>query len=519
MEDTVEKSILDELLEEFVKLRVVVVDDELPIRQDLRSYPWEAYGAVLVGEAEEGEEALSLCKELLPDVVITDISMPIMDGLTFIRLMREECPGTQVIMLTCHRDFEYAREAIKLGAADYLVKVTLTEDELGAAMEKARRRLVEEASRARRIKAGKKQRLAKTILGNSSPSFGDLGMPVEIPLRFAYLMVDVDPTHRLIVHHEIQQELFKQEKDYADTVTWIPYRGDGYLIFFHVFSHDAVQLRFKVKSLLAGVRERLDGGLSYIQTEVRVRAAISELLRTDREWPERLDQTSQWRYASFYDEREDDIYLGKPVPLQTGTTAAIEEIWRILQHCLSDPARLKEEIDHKWVPLCRKVRLVPAVLKSLMKSGFERLAAEGWPAGSSSVSEQLDNARTLSELAACLIMFGMKSFGVDTGCRKEILKAKSYIREHYAEALTLSEVAEHVGFSPHYLSRLFQEELGESFNGFVTRLRVEKAIELLAEGRLKVYEVAEKVGIPNYRYFSVLFRKWTGVSPTEYKKG
>ncbi|MCR8631813.1 helix-turn-helix transcriptional regulator [Paenibacillus sp. N5-1-1-5] len=93
------------------------------------------------------------------------------------------------------------------------------------------------------------------------------------------------------------------------------------------------------------------------------------------------------------------------------------------------------------------------------------------------------------------------------------------IAQRLAEPITLTLISEEVGLSSFYLSRLFREEVGESFNEYITRLRIAKAISLLQTTSMKVYEVAEQVGIPSYRYFSVLFRNRTGVSPTDFKKG
>nr|WP_275690986.1 helix-turn-helix transcriptional regulator [Paenibacillus aceris] len=103
--------------------------------------------------------------------------------------------------------------------------------------------------------------------------------------------------------------------------------------------------------------------------------------------------------------------------------------------------------------------------------------------------------------------------------RKEVQLAQRIIVSKLGDPITLTSVADEVGLSSYYLSRLFREETGESFNDYVTRLRMEKAVNLLQNTQLKVYEVAEQVGIPSYRYFSQLFRNWTGVAPTDYKKG
>lgn len=119
-------------------LKVLVVDDELPLRQELRLFPWTEHGFELAGEAENGRAALDLCRRLKPDVVIADITMPVMSGLELLRALQEELPAAKVILLTCHSDFEYAREALRLGAVEYLLKVTMDPEELSGALAKAK---------------------------------------------------------------------------------------------------------------------------------------------------------------------------------------------------------------------------------------------------------------------------------------------------------------------------------------------------------------------------------------------
>ncbi|OPH50116.1 hypothetical protein BC351_36360 [Paenibacillus ferrarius] len=257
-------------------ISVLIIDDELPLRQELRSMPWPSFGAELVGEAENGEEALELCKALEPDLVISDITMPIMDGLELFRIVKKNFPLIQFVLLTCHSDFHYAQEALKLGALDYFTKLSFDEGDMKTAIEKA----------------------------------------------------------RAAIRRETDLRDYEQE-------------------------------------------------------------------RTHREL-----SNSQ----------------------QTGT---------------SDDRKI----------------------------------------------------------------------------RKEVKLAQQIIVNKLGDPITLTSVADEVGLSSYYLSRLFREESGESFNDYITRLRMEKAVSLLQNTQLKVYEVAEQVGIPSYRYFSQLFRNWTGVAPTDYKKG
>ena len=125
-------------------LNVLIVDDEIPLRQELRIFPWETCDAVLVGEASNGADALAMCGTCAPDVVITDITMPIMDGITLIREIRKRYPAIQIILLTCHSDFRYVQEALRLGALEYILKVSMEDEELRQAMDKVRKAIVKE---------------------------------------------------------------------------------------------------------------------------------------------------------------------------------------------------------------------------------------------------------------------------------------------------------------------------------------------------------------------------------------
>ncbi|TBL78672.1 response regulator transcription factor [Paenibacillus thalictri] len=118
---------------------VLIVDDEIPIRESMRMFPWAEHGFRLAGEARHGREALELIESSAPDILITDIMMPVMDGISLMRKLQEREIGLPVILLTCHKEFDYVREALLLGAKDYLVKGIYRDQELLEALNKARK--------------------------------------------------------------------------------------------------------------------------------------------------------------------------------------------------------------------------------------------------------------------------------------------------------------------------------------------------------------------------------------------
>ncbi len=124
------------------RLQVMIVDDELPMRENLRIFPYAEHSFVWVGDARNGEQALAAYQKLVPDIVITDIVMPKMNGIELTRRIREMNPRTQIILLTCHSEFHYAKDAIALGAVGYLLKGVYRDVELLEALHRARMELV-----------------------------------------------------------------------------------------------------------------------------------------------------------------------------------------------------------------------------------------------------------------------------------------------------------------------------------------------------------------------------------------
>jgi YesN/AraC family two-component response regulator len=122
-------------------VKVMVVDDEVPIREQLRLFPWERLQCTLVGEARHGREALQVYEEHMPQIVLTDIAMPVMDGLELTKQLKVLSNEVQVILLTCHRNFDYAREALLYGVTDYLLKGTYREEDLIRALEQSKAKL------------------------------------------------------------------------------------------------------------------------------------------------------------------------------------------------------------------------------------------------------------------------------------------------------------------------------------------------------------------------------------------
>ncbi|MFD0716649.1 response regulator [Paenibacillus sp. GCM10027626] len=429
------------------KLTVLVVDDEEPLREELRSLPWQDYGAELAGEAENGEEALMMCAGLQPDVIVTDIMMPLMDGLELCRAIRSRYLQTQIILLTCHSEFEYAREAIRLGAIDYLMKVALDEDDMKKALDKAREAIRREHAGRRSERHGKRSELSR-LIAKLVKEGGEhetetcrqiehqlfAGLP---PVHVARLHTECQPEYRYEVAMAVHQVLDEQMLLPAERFDWTPVDENGYMLWFKPGKGEeweAEAIRTAAERIMAALQQGVDRLLPYLSGEVKWFTLLGSSAKEASQLPGILQQ------LELSSKHTEGYYSGD-------------------------------------------VRMAAAALSP-------------------------DTGSTLTQRAPQERIY-----------RKEVQHAMEWMASRLAEPLTLTSVAEEVGLSSFYFSRLFREESGESFNDYLTRLRIDQAIRLLQTTNLKVYEVAERVGIPSYRYFSVVFRGRTGVSPTEFKKG
>ncbi|CAI6085503.1 response regulator [Cohnella sp. JJ-181] len=519
---------------------VLIVDDEYPIREELRAFPWEACDAILIGEAENGEEALALCDKHSPDIVVTDITMPIMDGLTFIRELRKNHPVAQIILLTCHSDFGYAREAIALGASDYILKVSLDEEELKRALRKAREKLLRERGHldkerlSRKLKASqrletllKEQRIASgserlsAQAALSADDWASLGVAEdEFPLRFVLLRMTAPEDEGRIAQDAVQEGLLEFERRTPTCKAWWPMRGGEYAVWLSEADEEPADASPRLERLLGELLAETESKETPLvgKQALALSATVGGLAQSRADVLALLESASWWKEADFYDAAPSlpsGITIGSPRPLSELATEHRRHLSGLLGQAGMDADRLLRTMHGVVAPWCAERRFRPAALKRWLAGWTSDWLSRSRP-GSPDPLVELAGASDWRELQAR--WSGIVRAVPEAGPRREIVEARAWIQSHLQEPLSLPIVAQRIGLRPEYFGRLFKEETGESVHQLVLRLRMEKALKLLRESNMKVYEVAEAVGIPNYRYFTSTFRNWAGAAPTDVKR-
>lgn len=511
-------------------ITVLIVDDELPLRQELRSMPWHSFGAELVGEAENGEEALLLIEALKPDLVITDIIMPIMDGMELLRCVKKKPTLTQFVLLTFHSDFLYAQEALKLGALEYVLKLSFEEAEIKAAVEKARTAIKRESDLQRYARQRMRRDISQIL---NTIAMGESVLDSELfiiwqawssaaPYYPVRLHVEVKEGDRFHLLNEIKKHLEQLEMEAFDTFYWSPI-GDQEIALVFCNPHSAEEACSQAEQVMQLLHQVLEQRLPDLSGGGRLMAVTGGLVSLPKDLISSLRSSIIPEAMLFYDcsltsLRSDQAAPGHAGPddhpdaeqfsiLWMNAACDKEQLYKFYQESLGSWASVNrfepEKLKAFVMRIREKVISVHSVLKSREYDAF---------------TDKLKAAPTLSELLSVLVREQESEASGVRKIRSEVQLAQRIVTLRLAEAITLTSVSEEVGLSSYYLSRLFREETGESFNDYVTRLRMEKAMVLLQTTQLKVYEVAERVGIPSYRYFSQLFRNWTGVAPIEYKR-
>lgn len=502
------------------KLRVLIVDDELPIRERLKNLDWSVWHAEWIGDADNGEVALDFCAENPPDVVVADITMPIMNGLELFHVLQEKFPSIKVILLTNHNDFEYARQSIKLGAIDYLLKAGFSTDELGRALMHASKELIKD--RLHRVNKKQQERLKaaeqfrKLLIhpeqyNTSSFTVFPIGQGQTIHTMVLGIRLIGEAEDLYFADPIIQDSLESMELTYR--YKWFTATLGQYLL---ISDNTILNTKWfsEMQQLIAHIKKNIQACGDTTSDEL-ILFAHGESVNSIQGLLSFYEQSVIWNDIYFYEESL--LFTGNPQLLSNMDEELANRITMGFQ--VHQGNELLTYIQDYVLMYARENRIYP---NELIKELVSKLCTKNSSKDNTSnwndkVRNNLNRVRTLRELNAELVYFISKIEMQES--RSEIVAIKNYVVANLDKPLSLSTIASEVGYNSQYLGKLFHEETGENFKAFVTRVRMEKAMDLIWKTNKKIYLIAEEVGFANYRYFTTIFQKYAGLSPTEYKKG
>lgn len=540
-------------------LKIFLAEDEVIVRETIkRMIPWEDLGFELVGEAADGEMSLPLLLRQKPDLLITDIKMPFMDGLTLAKVAKKEIPGLKVVILSGYDDFNYAKQAINIGVEDYLLK-PITKNALIERLTEIRSRYEHEKTQKEYYE--KFHREMQAYEKNSSRDFfealvsGSMDM-MEIYRRSEKLGLDIvaEAYNVLIFTMNCEEDFSGQREGYSE------WEAESLELLEEFFSENTSAMLFRCNIFSYGVL--IKGQKETI--EENTRSCVSEIQRIldrkeqKRQWfvaagepVERLSQIQKSYYSAsrafsqrylydenilYYDEmasmekknvtEDDSTYLQKvdvnalnPVILQkflsNGLLEETENFVKDYFYAIGQEP-LESLVFRNYVTL--NVRF--SVMSFLKEIGCDTrtLEQEDTEDVLSESSKSLENAIAYAEkiISQAIALRDQNSGNKN----RSILKtAVDFIDSHYMEEdMSLNKAANAANVSANHFSALFSQNMGQTFIEYLTNLRMNKAKEYLRCTSMRSSEIAGEIGYKDAHYFSYLFKKTQGMTPSDYRK-
>ncbi|OPH49328.1 hypothetical protein BC351_37265 [Paenibacillus ferrarius] len=527
-------------------MKMLLADDEILTLQLMEHIiDWEALGIEIVGTAMDGSMALELMKQTSPDLLITDIRMPNVDGMQLIKQALEFKPDLYIVIISAYAEFEYAREAIKNGAKGYLLK-PLDEHELVGVLQEIQkewRSTAEQHEREREMKLMQAEQYWRKLLYTPSllqEAFGEynFGTPYHLAvmktesmtyseqLRLEENMARFTEAVPSEIRTTLERCLFQIHHERSTKQGTIEFHD---IVFENVPGEWIFALNkdfnlAKVKELLQSVAELL--GVQVIIGISHVKTAISGLHEAYRESLDAL------KIRFFYEDGQSLVYVlsvqERKLSNKDNNEAFIQSLFGIVDQWLDFPAanRLSDQLESvldiklnmKIDDVYRRCHDLIFVLKMKLWNRNEHAAFQ--MLDGVRLSEGKEH-RSLKELQEFMFQILQELSGIlrneGTEHNPLISKAKQYIKERYHTNLSLEQICEAVAVSKSYFSYLFKKETGLSIWDYLTEYRIERAKALLLETKLKNYEIALEIGYENPSYFTKMFKKLNGIGPQEYR--
>lgn len=489
-------------------IKILLVDDDFLVRTFLsRLTNWNAHGYSVVGAAQDGEQALEMTQEYQPDIIITDISMPVMDGITLIRRLKKENNPAKIVVLSCHDDFEYVREAMKLGADEYVLKNLLTEQSMLKLLGELEKDMVQPLGQY--DPEQERAEIVQQLKGGRQP--------------------DEQSAFR------IRAVLAVRVKDYDKRVTILPMEQ---------------QERFRASFLQVCQDSARHNNLI---RSVHVRRELYAVVFDFRKGESRAERQEALSQAAATLAHNTDRYLAAEVRIGVSDTPDFgmqpSACWESALDALEATFYEPQAICYAWQ--CRPSHnVIPEEARAFCENiaaYMERRDGNAIRASYAQALEAFASQHTQSHLVREWMMQAQRSAGLSAqeapqhfseleGREQEFLafceellpdlsqysepvaQIIRFIQKNYGENISLNDASEAVHLNAAYLSFVFHKETEITFSEYLTACRINRAKELLLQTDEKVKEIGRQAGYRDNRHFCKMFKRVTGMTPQEYRK-
>lgn len=506
-------------------MRIVVVEDELKILNRISaSIPKISPEYAVVGEAKNGVEAIEIITRESPDLVITDIKMPVMNGLDMIRQLKIMKVNCKFIILSGYADFQFAQEAIKLGSADYLLK-PITIENLSNSLKTIEESILHENEK-NELRPGKYtfkelfHRVAILDDESSNNCIKELKKRIPGSNTLCILLIKTDLSMSIYDKNKVFSA-FDKYFSMADKLTYCLCKTnvDNEFVLFSSDSKksDIISRIEIIKTELIGLMNSVIVFSYKTFNNVEVIHDVIQKIRDNINWSISFKEN-----MLICDELIDGLSCGKfvyPIEIENeviskigsfkleGIKHELDNFVHYLGHCTYHYTDIREAL------LC----MTSAILYAIRKNSYGLYEEINHSEIMDWIKVSLSTREYSNMMMSIVEQYRLHVTNI-THCKNPIInRALRIIRNEYNMDISLESISERLKISSEYLSSLFNKELGVKFITFLTQYRVDQAKRLLKGGKLKIYSISQMVGYNDVGYFCKVFKKYTGMSPRDFE--
>ncbi|MBD0380910.1 response regulator [Paenibacillus sedimenti] len=536
-------------------IKVLLVDDEEWIRLGLREQmEWESLGLEIVGEAPNGAIALEMVDKYQPEIVVSDIRMPGMDGIQLMEAIHTRFPNIIIIVISGYSDFEYAKKAITFRVFDYILK-PIEEEKLEETLIRAVQRIIEENNKKEdllklNMKLNESGILAKekflthlvqgtdlsleeiqTGIAKNGLSFAWPRMAAVVirAENFEAVAVDKYKKDTELAGYVLYNVVHELIQDYDNSIVFRNYSKQGELILLKGFDTEAYSLI--VEEIYAKCGHIIDVVTDIVRFKlyVGIGREFMNMREAGRSYTQAVQavqnagivQGSRIIHFDLIDSRND--YYMYPEDKEKTLLYYLENSYKtqafvLIEDCLNEihssptihPQSIRNTVLELTMNIKKALKKYNCLLEDLLQEPniHDKIMKDLF-----TISELKEWSMEAASKAMEFIADNKKS-----GSRKTMDEIVEYLNKRYGENINLNSVADTFFVNPAYLSRIFKSETGYNFNEYLNKVRMDAALKLLMQENLKMNDISEMVGYGNVSYFLKKFKEYFGCTPTEYKR-
>jgi two-component system response regulator YesN len=510
--------------------RIMIVDDEVILRSGIvHLCNWSDYGIEFVAQAANGQEALALIEAHSPHVVITDIVMPVMDGVELTKNIKKMYPHIKIVVLSSYSEFNYVREVFKYGVTDYLLKPKVSAEELIALIQSLCSdvnlpELSNEPPQFDRSLVLSQWLNQDTTLDRTLDDTTIEELKAQFP--FPYFHMIKASTNLILMRtsynqSQIEQIILQNAQTYLSELHYTVVFLKNEMLVLSNYDLSQEELVRSSISQFANETQNIFNYISFVSAQPFQK--FKEILPQHERITPYLGKLFYFPGQPIVDESK-ILLVGEKVDfdLNTFTTMlrmfALDDACKVLTSFFDEVKQGQAYDDYSLKRICQNI--VYTATSTLEQ--YKRLES----GGTSSKLKQfksIDLAHDIAELEHVMTLFITELQSVSTLTQGDqqhsilLHQIYEYVQHNYANDISLTEMANHLHMNYSYLSSYFKQRTGENLTTYINRIRVEQAKKLLLDLNLSVSEVSAMTGFSEHNYFSKVFKKITGFTPLEFR--